>query len=92
VDLQELRTEIIRIAKTHGAVNLRVFGSVARGDAGPDSDVDLLVEMEEDRSFLDLVGLGQDLEALLHRRVDVLTDAGLHPILRERVLADARPL
>jgi predicted nucleotidyltransferase len=52
-----------------------VFGSVARSDAGPDSDVDFLVEMEDDRSFLDLVGPGQDLEELLHCKVDVLTDA-----------------
>jgi len=92
MDLHEQRNEIIRIAARHGAGNLRVFGSVARGDAGPESDVDLLVDMESDRSFLDLVGLGQDLEELLHRKVDVLTDESLHPMLRQRILAEARPL
>lgn len=92
MDLQDHRNEIIRIAASHGAGNLRIFGSVARGEAGPNSDVDLLVEMEDDRSFLDLVGLGQDLEELLHRKVDVLTDASLHPRLRQRILAEARPL
>jgi uncharacterized protein len=83
---------MIQIAARHGARNLRVFGSIARGEAGPESDVDLLVEMEADRSFLDLVGLGQDLEELLHRKVDVLTDASLHPRIRHQILAEARPL
>ena len=92
MDLQEQRNEIIRIAARHGAGNLRVFGSVARGEAGPESDVDLLVEMEADRSLLDLVGLGQDLEELLHRRVDVLTDESLHPGIRQQILAETRPL
>jgi predicted nucleotidyltransferase len=92
MELQELRKEIIRIAASPGAGNLRVFGSVARGEAGPESDVDLLVEMEPDRSLLDLVGLGQDLEELLHRRVDVLTDESLHPGIRQQILAEAPPL
>jgi predicted nucleotidyltransferase len=72
MDLQDRRDEIIRIATRYGAGILRVFGSVARGDTRPESDVDLLVEMEADRSLLDLVGLGQELEELLQRRVDVL--------------------
>ena len=63
------REEILRIAAPHGARNVRVFGSVARGDDRADSDVDLLVEMEDDRSLLDLVGLEQDLEELLRRQV-----------------------
>jgi predicted nucleotidyltransferase len=70
----------------------RLFGSVARGESHPGSDLDLLVEMDADRSLLDLVGLEQDLEELLDRPVDVLTDGGLHPTVRQRVLADARPL
>jgi predicted nucleotidyltransferase len=71
---------------------VRVFGSVARGDDRADSDVDLLVEMEDDRSLLDLVGLEQDLEDLLRRDVDVLTDASIHPVLRSRIIAEARAL
>lgn len=92
LDLQRRREEIIQIAARHGARNVRLFGSVARGDDRAGSDVDLLVDMEPDRSLLDIVGLGQDLEALLDRRVDVLTDASLHPALRERILAESRPL
>ena len=80
------------IAARYGASNVRLFGSVARGDDRPQSDVDLLVEMAPGRSLLDLVGLCQDLESLLKRTVDVLTDASLHPALRERILAEARPL
>jgi predicted nucleotidyltransferase len=92
MDLQQKRTQIMQIAARYGAHNLRLFGSVARGDDSAGSDVDLLVEMEPDRSLLDIVGLGQDLEELLHRKVDVLTDASLHPALRARILAESRPL
>lgn len=90
--LRNDRTQILRIASTHGARNLRVFGSFARGEERPDSDVDLIVEMESGRSLLDLVALGQELEELLHRRVDVLTEGGLHPAVRATILAEARPL
>lgn len=86
------REEILRIAARHGARNVRVFGSVARGDDRAGSDVDLLVEMEDDRSLLDLVGLEQDLEELLRRHVDVLTDDSIHPALRPRISAEARAL
>lgn len=86
------RDEILQIAATHGARNVRVFGSVARGEDRSDSDVDLLVEMADDRSLLDLVGLEQDLEELLGRHVDVLTDAAIHPALRSRIIAEARAL
>jgi predicted nucleotidyltransferase len=92
MELQKRRQEILDIAASHGARNVRLFGSVARGEDNPASDLDLLVEMESDRSLLDLVGLGQDLEELLARKVDVLTDASLHPALRDRILAEARPL
>jgi uncharacterized protein len=92
MNLQEMRAEILQIAANHGASNLRVFGSFARGDARDYSDLDLLVDMEPERSYLDIVGLSQALEELLERRVDVLTDASLHPALRERILADSRPL
>ena len=92
MDLQQKRSDILRIAAQYGARNLRVFGSVARGDDRAHSDVDLLVDMDPDRSLLDIVGLGQDLEALLDRKVDVLTGASLHPALRDRILAESRPL
>ena len=92
MDLQQKRNEILRIATRYGARNLRVFGSVARGDDRAHSDVDLLVDMDPDRSLLDIVGLGQELEELLDRRVDGLTGASLHPVLRDRILAESRPL
>ena len=92
MDLQGKRNEIFRIASTHGARHLRLFGSVARGEDRPGSDIDVLVDMEPGRSLLDLVALGQDLEDLLHRKVDVLTDTSVHPALRDRILAEARPL
>jgi predicted nucleotidyltransferase len=91
-DLQRRRGDILRIASEYGASNVRVFGSEARGEAGPESDIDLLVDMESDRSLLDLVGLGQDLEDLLGRRVDVLTVGSVHPLIQARILAEARPL
>ena len=86
------REEILRYAASHGARNVRVFGSAARGDADTTSDVDLLVEMEPGRSLLDLVGLWQDLEDLLGTHVDVLSDGGVSPHLRERIYAEAVPL
>ncbi len=93
VDITEdKRRVILAIAARHGARNVRVFGSVARGEATGDSDLDLLVEMETGRTFLDLVGFWQDLEDLLGTRVDVLTDGGISPHLRDRILAEAVPL
>ena len=90
--LKDRREDILRIAAQHGAHNVRVFGSVARGEARPDSDVDLLVEMEAGRSLLDLGGLLMDLQALLGREVDVVTDKGLRERIRTRVLQEAKPL
>jgi predicted nucleotidyltransferase len=90
--LKDRREDILLIAAQHGAHNVRVFGSVARGEARPDSDVDLLVEMEAGRSLLDLGGLLMDLQTLLGREVDVVTDKGLRDRIRARVLREARPL
>lgn len=90
--LRQRRREILEIAARHGARNVRVFGSAARGSEGASSDVDLLVDMEEGRSLYDLVALQQDLEQLLHRRTDVLTANALSPYLKDRILTEAQPL
>ncbi len=90
--LKEKREEVLRIAATHGARNVRVFGSAARGKAVETSDIDFLVEMEPGRSLLDLGGLQADLEALLGRRVEVVTEGGLYWLLRRRILKEARAL
>lgn len=90
--LKEKREEIMRIAAKHGARNIRVFGSVARGEAGPESDLDLLVDMEPGRSLLDMGGLLMDLQDLLGCRVDVVTEKGLRQRIRARVLKEAVPL
>lgn len=90
--LKAKREEILRIAAKHGARNVRVFGSVARGETGPNSDVDFLIELEAGRSLLDHAGLLLDLEQLLGCKVDVVTERGLRPRIRERVLKEAVPL
>jgi hypothetical protein len=87
--LKEQRETILRICAKHGARNVRVFGSVARGEADEQSDIDLLVDMEPGRTLLDLGGLLMDLQALLGHNVDVVTKRGLKPRIRERVLAEA---
>ncbi len=83
------RAQILRIASKHGAHSVRVFGSTARREARPDSDLDLLITLEPDRSLLDLVAMKQDLEDLLGRPVDVITEAALSPYIREQVLREA---
>src|SRR6266542_3879002 len=88
-DLRRRRVEILAAAARHGIRNVRVFGSVARGDADDRSDVDFLVELERGRSLLDLAGLLVDLEDLLGRRVDVASVPGLKARIRDRVLAEA---
>jgi predicted nucleotidyltransferase len=90
--LRTRREEIIRVAAQHGARNVRIFGSVARGEARPDSDVDILVDVDPGRSLLDLGALLVDLEDLLGCDVDVVTEPGLRPRLRQRVIREAVPL
>ena len=86
------RDRILEIAAQYGARNVRVFGSIARGDADADSDIDLLVDLQPGRSLLDHVALWQDLEELLGRKVDVLVDGGISPYLGEQIRAEAKPL
>lgn len=86
------REDILQIAAHHGAYNVRIFGSAARGEADAQSDVDFLVNLEAGRSLLDLGALLMDLRDLLNREVDVVTEAGLRPRIRNRVLSEARPL
>ena len=87
--LARVRTEILAAAARHGATNVRVFGSVARGDADAASDVDFLVDFEPGRSLLDLANLLVELEDLLGPPVDVVTEPGLKARIRQRVLAEA---
>jgi predicted nucleotidyltransferase len=91
-EIMARREAILAIAKRYGAGNLRVFGSVVRGEADVASDVDFLVELEPGRSLLDLGGLLMDLQEHLHCKVDVMTPAMLKPRVRERVLREAAPL
>ncbi|MDA0269345.1 MAG: nucleotidyltransferase family protein [Cyanobacteria bacterium] len=90
--LKDKREAILQLAAKHGAYNVRVFGSVARGEADAKSDVDFLVEMEPGRSLFDLGGLLMDLQDLLDCPVDIVTDKGLRNRIRERVLTEAVPL
>jgi predicted nucleotidyltransferase len=90
--LKAQREEILRVAAKHGAHNVRVFGSAARGEARPESDVDFLVQLEPGRSLLDHAALLLDLERLLGCKVDVVTERGLRPRSRERILDEAVPL
>jgi len=90
--LKVKRQEILAIAARHGASNLRVFGSVARGEAGPESDLDILVEMQPDKSLMDHIALMQDLEDLLQQKVDVVSERALHWYIRDQVHAEATPL
>ena len=87
--LKNKRAEILDIATRHGARHVRIFGSVARGESGPDSDVDFLVEMEPRRSLLDVSHLILDLQDLLGRKVDVVEPEGLHWYIRDEVLKEA---
>ena len=84
--------QLWEVARRHGVPRLRVFGSWARGEAGPDSDLDLLVNVEPGTSLLDVIGLQRALEDLVGNKVDVLTEDGVSPYLKERILAEARSL
>lgn len=87
--LQEKREDILRIAEKHGASNVRVFGSVAHGEARPDSDADFLVEIQPIRSLMDISGMVADLQGRLGHPVDLAEPEGLHQLVREKVLEEA---
>lgn len=87
--VRQRREEIERLADQYGARNIRVFGSVARGQAGPASDLDILVRFDPDRSLLDLIGFEQDLAELLGFSVDVVTEGGISPYMKDNILAQA---
>ncbi len=90
--IEEKRDDIVNIAAKHGAKNVRLFGSVARGDDRPDSDVDLLVDVGPTTSSWFPAGLILDLEQVLGRPVEIVTEKGLNPLIREHVLQEAVPL
>ena len=90
--IESHRDELIALASRRGVTGVRVFGSMSRSDARDDSDVDLLVTLAPGTSALALGGLLLDAQELLGRRVDVVTEASLHPALRDRVVAEAVPL
>ena len=90
--LAAYREKLLAIAAEHGASNLRVFGSVAKGADKEGSDIDLLVDVRQGTSLFDLVGLQQDFEDTLGMKVDLLTEPELHPLIRERILAEAHPV
>jgi uncharacterized protein len=91
-DLHRRRDGLPAIAARHGASNLRLFGSVLRGEEGADSDIDLLIDMAEDRGFGDYLGLVEELEGVLARRVDLVIARSLSPHFRAYILAEAEPL
>lgn len=90
--LRSKRDEILALAAKHGASNVRLFGSVVHGEDSEGSDVDFLVDMQESRSLFDLIGLQQDIEKTLGKKVDVLTPDGINRYLRDRILGEAAPL
>jgi len=89
---REKKADILRLADLHGCHSVRVFGSVATGESRPDSDLDLLVDLEPGRTLFDLGGFLADLEDLLRMEVDVHDSRCIHPYIRQRVFAEAVPL
>ena len=90
--LTPVRAKILDLAAKHGITNVRVFGSVARGEARPDSDVDFLVDVDAAKSLLDLCGFSVDVEELLHRRADVVPSNSVRKEIRRRIFREARTL
>ena len=87
--IKENQKKILEIANGHGATEVRIFGSISRGEEREDSDIDLLVTMKPNSSLFDIIAIKQDLEDLLGREVDVVTEASLSPYFKEEVLKEA---
>jgi len=90
--VQNKKEQVLALAARHGASNVRIFGSVANGTADKDSDIDFLVDLEKGRSLFDLGGLLMDLQQLFDRKVDVVTENGLHWYIKERILSEAKAI
>ena len=89
--LKDKREAILHLATRYGVERMRVFGSMARGQASSDSDIDFLVAFRRGRTLLDLIGFKQDLENLIGRKVDVVSEGGVSPYLRNRIFSEAVP-
>jgi predicted nucleotidyltransferase len=92
INIEELSGQILPVLKRFGVKKAAIYGSLARGEGGKESDVDILVEFEPGKSLLDLAGLKIELEETLGRRVDVLTYNSLHPLLKDRILKEQKPI
>ena len=90
--IQDKKEQVLALAARHGASNVRIFGSVANGTAETDSDIDFLVDLETGCSLFDLGGLLMDLQQLFGRKVDVVTENGLHWYIKERIISEAKPI
>ena len=90
--IQDKKKQILAVAAKYGASNVRIFGSVANGTADENSDIDFLVDLEKGRSLFDLGGLLMDLQELFNRKVDVVTENGLHWYIKERIISEAKPI
>ena len=91
-EVQRKKGEILAVARQHGIINMRSFGSVVRGEDSPQSDIDFLVELEDGRTLFDMGGAVVKLEELLGRKIDIVTERGLHWYLREKIMKEAQPL
>ena len=90
--IKQKKKEILDVARQHGIVNIRIFGSVARGEENLQSDIDLLVDLEKGRTLFDLGGALVKLQNILGRKVDIVTERGLHWYLRKKIMKEAKPL
>ena len=90
--IQDRKEQILSLAAKYGASNVRIFGSVANGTADEKSDIDFLVDLEKGRSLFDFGGLLMDLQGLFNRKVDVVTENGLHWYIKEHIISEAKPI